>query len=80
AVGFVWLPRAHARDAMASIWESICSAAGAPAPYRSPDQPDEKAVYPTSVIVSSEFTGPIDNVAVPRAPWHMLHCRASVAP
>ena len=74
AIGFLWLPRAHARDAMASIWESICSAAGAPARYRSPDQPDEKAIYPTSVIVSSEFTGPIDNVAVGRGATLALQC------
>ena len=45
AIGFLWVPRVHARDAMASLWESICSAAGAPAPYRNPGLPDDKAIY-----------------------------------
>ena len=74
AIGFLWVPRAHARDAMASLWESICSAAGAPAPYRNPGLPEDKAIYPTSVIVSSEFTGPIDNVAVGRGATLALQC------
>jgi cytochrome c553 len=74
AVGFLWLPRAHAPDAMASLWDSICSAAGAPARYRNPGLPDDKAVYPTNVIVSSEFTGPIDNVAVGRGATLALQC------
>jgi cytochrome c553 len=74
AVGFVWLPRVHARAGAASLWDAICSAAGAPAPYRNPGLPDEKAVYPTTVIVSSEFTGPIDNVAVGRGATLALQC------
>jgi cytochrome c553 len=74
AIGFVWLPRAHARAAMASLWDAVCSAAGAPAPYRNPGLPDEKAVFPTSVIVASEFTGPIDKVAVGRGATLALQC------
>jgi cytochrome c553 len=74
AVGFLWLPRAHARDATASLWDAICSAAGAPAPYRNPGLPDEHAIYPSTVIVSSEFSGPIDNVAVGRGATLALQC------
>jgi len=71
---FVWLPRAHARDAAASLWDAICSAAGAPARYRNPGLPEERAVYPTSVIIGSEFTGPVDNVAVGRGATLALQC------
>jgi cytochrome c553 len=74
AVGFVWLPRAHARDAMVSVWESICSAAGAPARYQNPALPDEKAVYPTTVIVNSQMMGPVDTVSVGRGATLALQC------
>jgi cytochrome c553 len=74
AVGFLWLPRVHAHAGAASLWDAICSAAGAPAPYRNPGLPDDKAIYPTSVIVGSEFTGPIDNVSVGRGATLALQC------
>nr|WP_314546842.1 c-type cytochrome [uncultured Massilia sp.] len=66
AVGFVWVPRAHAGDAVASLWDSICSAAGAPARYRNAALQDDKALLPTSVIVSSDMMGPPDAVSVGR--------------
>lgn len=50
-VAFVWVPRAHARAAMESLWEAICSAAGAPAPYQSAGLPTPEQKFPTSVIV-----------------------------
>jgi cytochrome c553 len=59
AVGFIWLPRAHARSTIASLWESICSAAGAPAAYTGATLPGEQAVYPTSVVVSNDMMGPV---------------------
>jgi cytochrome c553 len=66
AVGFVWVPRVHAGDAAASLWDAICSAAGAPAPYRNAALQDDKALLPTSVIVSSGMMGPPDPVAIGR--------------
>jgi cytochrome c553 len=74
AFGFVWLPRAHARDAMASVWESICSAAGVPARYQNPALPDEKAVYPTTVIVNSQMMGAVDTASVGRGATLALRC------
>jgi cytochrome c553 len=59
AVGYVWLPRAHARGAALSLWESICSAAGAPARYASATLPSEQDIYPSSVVVSSDMMGPV---------------------
>jgi cytochrome c553 len=73
-VGFVLVPRAHARDAMASLWESICSAAGAPARYRNPGLPDEKAIYPTSVIVGNEMQGAPDPASIGRGATLALQC------
>jgi cytochrome c553 len=66
AVGFLWLPRAHARDASASLWDEICRAAGVPAPYRNPGLPDEHAVFPTTVIVTNEMLGKPDQAAIGR--------------
>jgi cytochrome c553 len=54
-VGFVWLPKAHARSVAASLWEAICSAAGAPAPYQSAGLPSEQQPFPTSVIVNAQM-------------------------
>jgi cytochrome c553 len=50
-IGLVWLPKAHARSAMQSMWEAICSAVGAPAPYQPAGLPGEQQRYPSNVIV-----------------------------
>jgi cytochrome c553 len=74
AVGFIWLPRAHARSTINSLWESICSAAGAPGGFQSASLPPEQAVYPTSVVVSSEMMGPADQGAIGRGGTLALAC------
>jgi cytochrome c553 len=73
-VGLVWLPRVHAQDPSASLWDAICSAAGAPARYQNPALPDEKAVYPTSVIVNSQMMGAVDTASVGRGATLALQC------
>lgn len=54
-VGFVWVPQAHARTAMTSLWEAICRAAGAPAPFRPAGLPAEQQQFPTNVIVNAQM-------------------------
>ena len=73
-VGFVWLPRVHARNVAATIWESICSAAGAPARYSNPALPGEQALLPSGVIVSSTMMGPADTISVGRGATLALRC------
>jgi cytochrome c553 len=73
-VGLVWLPRVQAADPQASLWDAICSAAGAPARYQNPALPDERAVFPTSVIIASEMRGPVDTAAVGRGATLALQC------
>jgi cytochrome c553 len=73
-VGLVWLPRAHAQDPSASLWDAICSAAGAPARYQNPALPDDKAVYPTSVIVNSQMMGSVDTASAGRGATLALQC------
>jgi cytochrome c553 len=73
-VGLVWLPRVHAQDPSASLWDAICSAAGAPARYQNPPLPDDKAVYPSSVIISSEMKGEVDTSSVGRGATLALQC------
>jgi cytochrome c553 len=73
-VGFFLVPRAHAEGAIASMWESICRAAGAPAPYQNPGLPDEKAVYPTLVIVGNELQGAPDPASIGRGATLALQC------
>jgi cytochrome c553 len=74
AVGFIWLPRAHARSTITSLWESICSAAGAPGGFQSASQPSERAVYPTSVVVSYEMMGAADPQSIGRGGTLALAC------
>jgi len=73
-VGLVWLPRAHAQDPNATLWDAICSAAGVPTRYRNPALPEEQAVYPTSVIVNTQMMGPVDTAAVGRGATLALQC------
>ncbi|MFK3741459.1 c-type cytochrome [Massilia sp. TN1-12] len=73
-VGLVWLPRAHAQDPNLSLWDAICSAAGAPRTFQNAGLPDERAVFPSSVIVSNEMMGPPDAVSVGRGATLALQC------
>ncbi|MCC2957577.1 c-type cytochrome [Massilia sp. IC2-477] len=58
-VGMVWVPRAHARAAMESLWESVCRAAGVPAAYRPAALPETAHGYPSGVIVhAAMMAGP----------------------
>jgi cytochrome c553 len=57
-VGFVWLPSAHGTSA-GGIWDAICSAAGAPGRFENASLPGDKAVYPTSVVVSADMMGQV---------------------
>ena len=63
-VGFIWLPQAHERNPVLSLWDAICRAAGVPAPFQVAGLPDERQQYPTSVIVSAHMmsTGPAGSV------------------
>lgn len=74
AVGFVWLPRAHAREAVVSLWDSICRAAGAPRGYQSAAQPSEREIFPSSVVVSHAMMGPADPQAIGRGGTLALGC------
>lgn len=74
AIGLVMVPRAHARAAMASMWEAICSAAGAPAPLRNVGLPEEQALYPTGVVMHAGMLGAADQQAVGRGGTLALAC------
>jgi cytochrome c553 len=74
AFAFVWLPRAHARDASASLWDEICRAAGVPAPYRSAGLPEEHAVFPSTVIVTNDMLGKPDQAAIGRGATLAQQC------
>lgn len=74
AVGFVWVPRTQAAGAMASLWQSICSAAGAPARFRSERIPLEPAARSSNVIVFGQMMGAADSSAVGRGATLALQC------
>lgn len=72
-VGFVWLPRTHNAGA-ASLWDAICSAAGAPARFQNAALPGEKAVFPSAVVVSADMMGPSSQQEVGRGATLALAC------
>lgn len=74
AIGFVWVPRAHEGDALATIWDSICSAAGAPARYRNAALQDDKAAFPSSVIVNARMMGEVEAASVGHGATLALQC------
>lgn len=57
-VAFVWLPRAHAQATLESLWDAICSAAGAPAPFQGAALPGPGQRNPSGVIVSATMMAP----------------------
>jgi cytochrome c553 len=73
-VGFVWLPRAHKAEARLSLWDAICSAAGAPARFQNVSLPSEKAVFPTNVVVSADMMGRITQDEVGHGATLALAC------
>lgn len=73
-VGFVWVPRAHARAAMESLWEAICSAAGAPAPYQGAALPEDARQYPSRVIVSATMMGGAQGASVGKGASLAMAC------
>jgi cytochrome c553 len=58
-IGFIWIPRALGGSAAGSLWDVICSAAGTPGRFENAPLPGEKAVFPTSVVVSADMMGTI---------------------
>jgi cytochrome c553 len=74
AVGFVWVPRSQADGALASIWESICSAAGVPSRFRSESVPDKPVDRASNVIVFDQMMGPADNTSIGRGATLALQC------
>jgi cytochrome c553 len=73
-VGFVWLPRAHEGQARFSLWDAICSAAGAPAAFQNVSLPSEKALFPTKVVVSADMMGRITQEQVGHGATLALAC------
>jgi cytochrome c553 len=72
-IGFVWVPRAQARDAMVGLWESICRAAGAPGPYYSPAL-EEAGPRPSDVIVMAQMMAPADSASIGRGATLAMRC------
>ncbi|QGZ39482.1 cytochrome c [Pseudoduganella flava] len=72
-IGFVWVPRSHARDTMLSLWESICRAAGVPGAYFSPGL-GETGKGPSEVIVMAQMMAPADNASIGRGATLAMRC------
>jgi cytochrome c553 len=73
-VGFIWLPGVQARDPTASLWETICRAAGVARPYQSAALPSEQTAFPTSVVVYTDMLGAADEQSIGRGGTLALNC------
>jgi cytochrome c553 len=74
AIGFLWVPQAQARGAMMSLWESICSAAGAPGRYQGPALAAEQSGRPSDVIVTAQMMAPADSLSIGRGATLAMQC------
>ncbi|UGQ45459.1 c-type cytochrome [Massilia endophytica] len=73
-IGFVWIPRAHAREAIASLWESICRAAGAPGAYYSAGLDVDTGNRSSDVIVMAQMMATADSASIGRGATLALRC------
>lgn len=73
-IGFVLVPRAHARDAMLGLWESICRAAGAPGEYFSPGLDIGAVPRSSNVIVNAQMMAPADSASIGRGATLAMRC------
>ena len=74
AVGFIWIPRAQGRDGLETLWNSICSATGVPARYRSPAMPANELIKSSNVIVTPTMMAGDDQQAVGRGATLAMQC------
>lgn len=74
AIGFVWVPRSQGAGAIAGLWESICSAAGAAGPFRREQIPSEPVGRSSNVIVFDAMMGPADITSIGRGATLALQC------
>ncbi|HSY29579.1 MAG TPA: c-type cytochrome [Burkholderiaceae bacterium] len=73
-IGFVWIPRAQTNSAIIGLWDSICTAAGVPQRYVSPQLPASPIARPSNVIVTAQMMTPADSLSIGRGATLAMQC------
>jgi cytochrome c553 len=73
-IGFVWIPRSHTNNAIVGLWDSICSAAGVPKRYVSPQLSATPVARPSNVIVTAQMMTPADSLSIGRGATLAMRC------
>ena len=74
AVGFIWVPKAQGRDALATLWQDICSATGVAARFRPPALPANDLISASNVIVTPAMMAPGDAQSIGRGATLAMQC------
>ena len=72
-IGFVLLPYATTRLKFASVWDAICSAAGAPRTTTLSEAP-KSTIVNSDVVINPQMFGPTDTRAVGRGATLAMQC------
>lgn len=73
-VGLVWIPSAQGNGRDLSLWDTICTAAGAITPYRLPSAAMAGAVQPSEVVVTAQMMRPADALSIGRGATLAMQC------
>jgi cytochrome c553 len=74
AAGFIWVPMANNGAANASLWDAICSAAGAPGASRAGSLSADAAARSSDVIVSASMMRPANAESIGRGATLAMRC------
>lgn len=73
-IGFVWVPAAQGDGRELSLWDTICTAAGAIKPYRTPSSAVGAAIQPSEVVVTAQMMRPADALSIGRGATLAMQC------
>ncbi len=73
-IGFVWIPAAQGNGRDLSLWDAICTAAGAITPYRTPTAATTGSVEPSDVVVTAQMMRPADALSIGHGATLAMKC------
>ena len=73
-IGFVWIPGYQDNNAIAGIWDSICTAAGVPKQNITSAYSATPVVRPSNVIVTAQMMAPASSLSIGHGATLAMQC------
>ena len=73
-IGFVWIPGYQDNNAIAGIWDSICTAAGVPKQSAASDYSATPVARPSNVIVTAQMMAPASSLSIGHGATLAMQC------